>query len=220
MANILTVKGSAQRLSNQFEKARQQLRDNDLKRKRIIRDLAYSIEQQGLLPCGFICEEIVNALSGAVYGVGPQYIRRCLDKKYKRKYNKKIPEENAPGFVIHQKKVVEDRPNLLTTANERKLAIELYRTKIEKETAEEEWELSRQQNEHLRQENQEIQANEYRLKKHIRELQLQLTQPFHIKVPTKIWMQLQSMALSNVRDANIIVEQGAYVRLESESNNV
>ncbi len=122
--------------------------------KGIIRNLAYSI-------------------AGQVYGVGSQYIRKCLDKKYKRKYQKKVSEENTLAFVVYKKKVLEDEletASLLTTTKEVELAVQLYKATIKNETLEEEWKLLRQQNEHLRQENQKIRANRYRLEKRIREL--------------------------------------------------
>lgn len=220
MANIQTVEGSAQNLNSHFEKARQLLKDNELKRKGIIRNLAYSIEQEGLLPCHFICEQIVSALEDVVYGVGPQYVRKCLDKKYKRKYQKRVLEENTPDFAIRKKNVPEDKPGFLTTGREMELALELYGTKIHNEILEEELTLLQQENVRLRQENQEIRADGDRLERRINELQLQLTQPYHIRVPTKIWKQLQFMALSDVRDVNMIVENCAYGRLESETDNV
>ena len=221
MAIIQTAESSTQRLNNHFDKARQLLRDNELKKQAIIRNLAYSIEQQGLLPCDFICEEIVSALRGQLYGVGPQYIRKCLDKRYKRKYKKNIVEENTPGFAIHEKKVTEDEvpTSLLMTSKEVELAIQLLTVNSWKEELEQERKKLMRQNVRLKQENQEIRANRDRLENHLRELQLQLTHPCHIKVPTNIWEPLQSMASSNTKNANIIVENGVFARLESEQDN-
>jgi hypothetical protein len=82
------------------------------------------------LPTEWICEEIVRALRGYSYGAGPQYIRKCLDKKYKRKYQNKAVEENAPNFVILDKKVPEAKPTTLATMKEADLALLLYKQRL------------------------------------------------------------------------------------------
>jgi hypothetical protein len=66
----------------------------------------------------------------------------------------------------------------------------------------------RQENKALRQENEDDLAQIARLKQ-------QLAKEANLKVPTIIWSKLQSMALSKSNYANIVVENGVYVRLAS-----
>lgn len=92
-------------LNRYFEKARQELTDVEEKRKDIIRNLALNIDREALVPTEWIFEEIMKALQGC--GVSCQYIRKCLDKRYKIKYEKKEVEQNAPRFVFNLNKFLE-----------------------------------------------------------------------------------------------------------------
>lgn len=103
-----SAENARESLSQLYKETIEQLNDNEQKRKYIIKNLARSIEQKNVIPNELICEEIVRALRGC-YGAGPQYIRKCLEKRYKRKYEKKQYEENAPhGCIMHGKKVPEE----------------------------------------------------------------------------------------------------------------
>jgi len=65
-------------------------------------------------------------------------------------------------------------------------------------------------------ENDEKVARILELEKHVRELEIQQIEPRRIRVPTSIGSQLQSMSSSMASYANIVIQNGAYVRLESE----
>lgn len=193
MMENCSSENASERRSQLYQETRDQLKDNEQNRKYIIRNLAYSMDQEGLVPKECICEEIIRALKGCIHGVGAQYIRKCLEKRYKRKYEKKEREENAPPALnINLKKVPEE----YTRYRRRELTQDLVvavRDNLLRE---------------LFMENDE-------LKERVRELEFERTEPRRIRVPTSIGSQLQSMASSKFSYANIVIENGAYVRLES-----
>lgn len=193
---------ASERRSQLCQEAREQLRINEHFRKNIIRKLAFSIEQEELLPTEWICEEIVRALKGCIYGVGPQYIRKSLDKRYKRKYEKKEQEENAPALNLNQKKVQEESAQQ-NEDSYREMTRELIH--VCKRNARD---VCLQE---LIRENGEKLARISDLEQKVKELQFR-----RIRVPTGMWVQLQSMESSNASNANIVIENGAYIRLESE----
>ncbi len=185
------------RLNRYFEKARQDLTDVEEERKDIIRNLAVNIEREALVPTEWICEEIMNALQGC--GVSCQYIRKCLDKRYKRKYEKKEVEQNAPRFVFNLNKFLE----LVYGALVSKLNEEVREEVLEELTKEDETKQALILWQRQRIEELESQRHEHE--------QERAKQQRKINVPTRIWHQLQFCRRTYI---NMVVENGKYLRLE------
>jgi hypothetical protein len=199
---IDTNQSKKNRLTTYFEKARQDLIDVEQKRKAIIMNLAVNIEQEGLIPTQWICEEIVKALLG--YGhVSRQYIRKCLDKRYKRKYEKKEIEYNAPKFVYGIKKVLD----LVYGALVSKVNEEIRDEQIEKLTRE----VQAKRDVILWQERRIDELESQTRKKYEEEA---ANEQQDIKVPTTIWKELQSIEVSKQAYTNIVVQKGKFLRLE------
>jgi hypothetical protein len=201
MKQVNDTNQSRDRLNRYFEKARQDLTDVEEKRKDIIRNLALNIEREALVPTEWICEEIMKALQGC--GVSSQDIRKCLDKRYKRKYEQKEVEQNAPSFVFNLNTFLDLVYGTLVS----KLNDEIRGEELEELTKEDETKqalilLQRQRIEEL---------ESHPIQEHKEE---QTKQQRNIEVPTKIWHQLQSMAVSKQIYINMVVENGKYLRLE------
>lgn len=219
---IHKTQSKKERITELYKNTRERLVENEQRRKDIIMSLAHSIEQEGLLPTDLICEEIVRAARGYKFGIGPQYIRKCLDKKYKRKYEKKKQEENAPTVDIISNNVLavnetvkgqefDSAANDSYSSKVREIVRDVYRNfQLDVEKYIRDQELGR-----LIREKEKNLTRISELEHRTEELERQLTREWHLKIPTTIGAQLQSMLTSKEEYAYIVVVNGVYRRLDS-----
>jgi hypothetical protein len=94
-----------------YNEAKEKISNLEKSKKQVVKELAEKLEGTGM-PIEFICSEICRNLTGYV---NEDYIRDCLDEKYKEK--KKQPIELVIGG--NQQTEIEESPRTISSTNTR-----------------------------------------------------------------------------------------------------